>query len=38
VSIRFLSLRGERRCSLLNVGDVEEITSKGFFLSKVKAS
>jgi len=37
VSIRFLNQMGKGKDSLLNVGDVEEITSKGFALSKVKA-
>ena len=37
VSIRFLILMGKGEDNLLNVGDVEEITSKGFVLSKAKA-
>ena len=37
VSIRFLILMGKARGNPLNVGDVEEITSKGFSLGKVKA-
>ena len=37
VSIRFFILIRKGRGNLLNVGDVEEITSKGFALSKAKA-
>ena len=37
MSIRSLSHMGKGKDNLLNVGDVEEITSKGFSLNKVKA-
>ena len=37
MTVRFPSQREVGKGSLLNVGDVEEITSKGFSLSKVKA-
>ena len=36
MSIRLPSLTGEREDNLSNFGDVEEITSKGFSLSRVR--